>query len=348
MIIRVFHFAETSPTTVLCFSPFVKKSALQRFNISLLDLIFIEHSTSYPNVTFTEFNNEAFYRINVDFTMEYSNSETHTDLNIGSNNIETSEGQQLSIVVEELLTLDYGICYKINGQAIGSVAIKLHEDLVPPYGSDGTIPYIYITSEENAYGILDTTWINGDETKFPFHNLIPYSGAINIFNLKAIKSKFINESRSCSERNYFNQCFVKTILEADYNCSRPCLSLTLPYYDQYDYLPQCETWEDFACMVRKVQEVLEDKVYEMCPTACEVVEYSGKVLHTVYLDVATFEWSYDISNRMVVNEEYVVYDFSGFISSVGGTIGLFIGFSFQDLILPGIHFFARKFSKSQH
>ena len=264
--------------------------------------------------------------------MEYSNSETHTDLNIGSNNIETSEGQQLSIVVEELLTLDYGICYKINGQAIGSVAIKLHEDLVPPYGSDGTIPYIYITSEENAYGILDTTWMNGDELKFPFYNLIPYSGAINIFNLKAIMNKFCNESQLCSERSYFNRCFVKTILEASYNCSQPCLPLTLPYYDSYKYLPQCETWEDFACMVRKVQAILQDEVYENCPTACEIIEYSGKVLHTIYLDEATFEWSYDIAKRMDVNEEYVVYDFSGFISSVGGMLGLFVGFSFLGLV----------------
>ena len=327
----------------------MKKSVLGRHNVSLLDLIFIEHSITYPNITFTEFVDEAFYRINVDFTMEYSNGETHTDLNVGSNMIETSDSQQTSIVVEELLTLDYGICYKINGQATGSVAIKLNENLVPSfYGSDGTIPYIYITSEENAYGILDTTWMNGDETKFPFYNLIPYPGAINIFNLEAMKNKFINESRICSERDYFNQCFVKTILEANYNCSRPCLSLTLPYYDSYKYLPQCNTWEDFACMVRKVQDVLKDEVYEKCPTSCEVVEYAGKVLHTVYLERPTFQWSYDISNRMIVNEEYVVYDFSGFISSVGGTIGLFIGFSFQDLILPFIHFLSKKFGKSQH
>ena len=32
-------------------------------------------------------------------------------------------------------------------------------------------------------------------------------------------------------------------------------------------------------------------------------------------------------------EEYQVYDFNGFVGSVGGSLGLFIGFSFLDMIL---------------
>ena len=34
-----------------------------------------------------------------------------------------------------------------------------------------------------------------------------------------------------------------------------------------------------------------------------------------------------------VNEEYRVYDFTGILGSVGGSLGLFIGFSFLDMIL---------------
>ena len=322
----------------------MKHSVLSRYDITVLDLIYIDQSARYPNTTFTEFVNEAFYRINVDFTMEYSNSKTHADLNIGSNIIEWSDGKQTSIVVEELLTLDYGFCYKINGQEKGSVAIKFNDFNLTTSGIDATIPLIYITSEENAYGILDTTWMNGDELKFPFYNLLSYPGAINIFNLQPTMNKFRNESQLCSERGYFNHCFVKTILEANYNCSKPCLPLTLPYYDGYKYLPQCRTWEDFACMVKKVKKVLIDEVYENCPTACEIIEYSGKVLHTVYLDVPTFEWSYeDIAKRMDVNEEYVVYDFSGFISSVGGMLGLFVGFSFLGLVEAFSNFIQNQF-----
>ena len=34
--------------------------------------------------------------------------------------------------------------------------------------------------------------------------------------------------------------------------------------------------------------------------------------------------------ELQVKEEYVIYDFVGMISSIGGNLGLFIGFSFFD------------------
>ena len=38
------------------------------------------------------------------------------------------------------------------------------------------------------------------------------------------------------------------------------------------------------------------------------------------------------SNIITVHEEYLVYDVIGVIGSIGGSLGLFIGFSFYDLI----------------
>ena len=37
--------------------------------------------------------------------------------------------------------------------------------------------------------------------------------------------------------------------------------------------------------------------------------------------------------EITVFEEYVVYDFNGIVGTVGGSLGLFVGFSFLDLIL---------------
>ena len=324
---------------MICFSPFLKKSALDRLNTTLLQYIFIGDSTSYPDVPFSQFKDEAFYKINVDFALYYDNGDTQEFLNIGVNSLQQFDGQQFELVVEELLTINYGLCYKINSIESGDIGISMFKDMI---SFDMTTPYIYITSEDNSYGILDTTWMNGDETKFALHNLIPYPGANIIYNLKAVKTKYTNESSTCSEGNHFNKCMVKTILDASYNCTNRCLPLSLPQYDSYDYFPECQTWEDYACMKGNVENIFIDEIYENCPSACETVEYTGKVLHTVYLDESSFQWSYDIGKRMIVNEEYVVYDFAGFISSVGGMIGLFIGFSFLDLILPCINFISRK------
>ena len=36
---------------------------------------------------------------------------------------------------------------------------------------------------------------------------------------------------------------------------------------------------------------------------------------------------------MTTYEEYLLYDFNGLVGTVGGTLGLFIGFSFYDVII---------------
>ena len=44
-------------------------------------------------------------------------------------------------------------------------------------------------------------------------------------------------------------------------------------------------------------------------------------------------WSYTFTSEFTdVFEEYLVYDTTGIIGSVGGTLGLFVGFSFRDVI----------------
>ena len=39
-----------------------------------------------------------------------------------------------------------------------------------------------------------------------------------------------------------------------------------------------------------------------------------------------------MSKNEEVNQEYLIYDITGFVGSVGGTLGLFIGFSFRDIV----------------
>ena len=39
------------------------------------------------------------------------------------------------------------------------------------------------------------------------------------------------------------------------------------------------------------------------------------------------------SNQLEVRKQYLIYDFNGFIGFVGGTLGLFIGFSFFDFCI---------------
>ena len=45
----------------------------------------------------------------------------------------------------------------------------------------------------------------------------------------------------------------------------------------------------------------------------------------------SFFYHFSQSTNVIVSEEYLVYDFIGVVASIGGTLGLFIGFSFTNL-----------------
>ena len=54
-----------------------------------------------------------------------------------------------------------------------------------------------------------------------------------------------------------------------------------------------------------------------------------------------------VSPRVEILKEYEIYDFNGILGSVGGSLGLFVGFSFLDCLLTGLNStFAKKISVS--
>ena len=77
---------------------------------------------------------------------------------------------------------------------------------------------------------------------------------------------------------------------------------------------------------------------KMCPKSCNIRRYIGEVVLSQNrpgnIDNHTFVtyFEFDPPYRVKVREEYLIYDFIGLVGSVGGTLGLFIGFSFYDII----------------
>ena len=70
-------------------------------------------------------------------------------------------------MVEQLMTVWNGICVKIKFEYFSL-------DLAPTFNvafskslslADVPTPEIYLTSEENAYGIINYGWVNGEELK---------------------------------------------------------------------------------------------------------------------------------------------------------------------------------------
>ncbi len=93
-------------------------------------------------------------------------------------------------------------------------------------------------------------------------------------------------------------------------------------------LPACSTWADYNCALRSVMSSLGDSKSTGCLRPCRSVDYALKFTDNGYFDyssaVVWFEvWSTDVA----VTEEYLIVDLNDILSAVGGSLGLFLGFS---------------------
>ena len=92
------------------------------------------------------------------------------------------------------------------------------------------------------------------------------------------------------------------------------------------------------------KELLE--ILDKCSKACTTFEYSGTIVtHPEVFNNSRstgLGFWFNGENEMVVSEEYLIYEITGVIGSIGGTLGLFIGFSFLDISTKLINIFKKK------
>ena len=135
-------------------------------------------------------------------------------------------------------------------------------------------------------------------------------------------------------------------------CENPCMAVSLPKTSTNDLAfkdKECQTVGDRVCMMWKFNSALNE-VLEKCPKNCENVQYNGKSTFLLQTDedhTYSRKWNYAFANKKIeVEEEYIIMDETGVIGAVGGTLGLFIGFSFRDitgLLIDGLKWvFKRK------
>ena len=117
------------------------------------------------------------------------------------------------------------------------------------------------------------------------------------------------------------------------------LSLTVPF---------CEEFEDDICAIKTMRRAIGFSFLmhylSLCPKSCTTQEYTGSVdymsqgkgiIYMLPSKNATYfslVVRYKAPGTEYVYEEYLTVDFYGMVSVVGGTMGLFIGFSFFNVI----------------
>ena len=317
-----------TPTTVICFKPFIKQSVLEKYNISLYDYQTLLKLQKFPK-SWTDFYIEAFYHLNEDFNISLRD---HPNLSEGLNQYEENS----LVKVETLLTLWFGVCYKIsaiNFTENDQLIFRLNFNHDTHEAKDIPKPEIYITSEDNAYGILAMNWMNGNELKFSVHAMA------NTFTIHAIKHKMLGMKSYCLNDvvvKSYDEDLIRMVESTNFECENLCFPITFSNMKNITRLASnCSTFEDYKCMKFAFHKVLYYSAKDVITKRCQHMEYHGRLSFEMDDDKLRNdfrEWRYVfMADTVEVNEEYLVYDFSGLVGSIGGTFGLFIGFSFREV-----------------
>lgn len=200
-------------------------------------------------------------------------------------------------------------------------------------------------SETNAHGTAFTeVYYEGEPVEIDIA-LVDGPQYVQIVQLKQKDTHYLPLTSNCTEDTIYKCLAVRTMdIIKRAPCPNKCISsiyksiLTLSINESE--IQECKTHEDNLCMGTSIYHgFYKLMMSQECPKKCYQTEYIGKAKEVksgftrVWPDTMDFEVCYGFSSTVIeVDDEYLLYGFSDMIGSVGGSFGLFIGFSFLDVI----------------
>ena len=197
---------------------------------------------------------------------------------------------------------------------------------------------IWITSN---YDFIDATTMQ--ESSFvPFQFTVPFGGIrhtqitfretiVKPLNCKKLDTKYVSEW----------QCFVNIFFDEQFSpCPIKCIPIQMKgfeYVNRSISLPNCAKLEDEICIGGP--KVWNTLIYEFskCLKPCKMITYKDSHIELrepnflkTGQTLANFELKMDKIRR--IEKQALVYDANDVIGAIGGSLGLFLGFSFFDVI----------------
>ena len=112
-------------------------------------------------------------------------------------------------------------------------------------------------------------------------------------------------------------------------CSSKCLAHTIRDGTQkYEYCkPETPEWECSNVYLQKLRMAITEN--KTCQRSCKITEYDSEVIKLSFNHSNTIAFEYFIRppHITIVLDEYLLFDVLGLVSSIGGSLGIFIGIS---------------------
>ena len=286
----------------------------------------------FQNYTYgTDFNISMYFFLN-----DYTNKKNEFILKEGENLLDQK------ITLTKIYTVHYGPCYVIVSKNIGKklgftqvIKVSVKENV-----SENQLPQlqIYFTSEDNFHGIVGAFWMDGEILSFQMNTQQRYMA----IGIKEEKYQRLKDKSPCRDEPYFS-CYGSRYVKSSFEeCPKKCLAHSVPKSVALEKdIPICETkseaWNcSFKVGIRLIRTLQANAT--CLERSCTLVQYDGKVVFEeshpesplVHPNSRSFSYSF-MRTSVAIHEEYLIYDFIGMLGSIGGTLGMCIGFSFVSL-----------------
>ena len=296
----------------------------------------LENVTQYPTITicFKPIKDEYIYGKDFHFNFYYNAQTFSIDKDHKLNIIQEGQNPTLGLILVKIITAYFGSCYKIvpsqnvvTKSAIIAIAIKFNEKL-----SQLEIPKaeIYFTSEENSRGIYRAYWYEGKPTKSQVSSNMGKS-----LSLFETEYNYLEAKSGCTYSQSWYDCYADLVETSNLgNCSTKCLAHSIR--DGNQTMEYCKRkTPEWQCSNELLRGLRKSIIIEnACPRSCNIRQYELEAVQLTFQHPKTigFEYYFLPPYVKVVYNEYLLFDFLGLVSSVGGTLGMFIGFSIIGLV----------------
>ena len=288
-----------------------------------------------------------------DFNVSYIVDIDHENLQIlneGTNIIETKgkfvNGTRTNVSYE-VMDSWYGgyegyqdICHRITSDLISNdiwtgIRVNFDESVLKENLPKVTV---IISSKINSIGKMFNKFYEGE-----IHNEVSSFNNELWMKFRSYDFVYLDQSSSpksdCRNGVNFYQCFDGMILQEIGNA---CPAKCYPGTKHWSKIQRCVTEEEIDCARDITARIrLNKTLAKKCPKSCMPIEYrkmykwAGNWVEKVFnisSQERSFWFWYRTADDAKIFTEYLIHDANSMVGSIGGTLGLFIGFSFNNVI----------------
>ena len=297
-----------------------------------------EEVKSYPTITLClkPVHDELVYGQDFNFNIYKHPQEFREDVEHTLNILQEGENNQFNLRVTKIVTAFNGKCFKIspmkNEIEISDVMVLSVKFDKPIQNFLSQSVEIFVTSEANAFGIFRAYWFEGELFKAE-----AFPKEVKLFGFTEYETNYLEGTNGCSSNQSWYDCYTSMAENLKFeDCPSKCLAHSIRRgNEKLAYCkPKSLEWECSNRHLKNVRiSIISNKT---CPRLCKIIQYTGTEMETIskyqHPNTIAFGYYYMPPYVTYVYDEFHIFDFLGLLSSVGGLLGVFIGFSILGVV----------------